>query len=182
MSCFARPSALLLCLALVVPVQLGTPAPAEAQFKKRAAQLMFCGAGAVAGAKLGEKLAELDARRRQLTGAEAVKARRAFQVGMAVALCGTSALLAGTVYDKLSERDRKARAREMEAALDDASSTTRSYVLPDSRHEGQITAESVVDEGKRECRVTVDVLSKESEPARARYCRKKPDGAYELDI
>ena len=101
---------------------------------------------------------------------------------MAAALCGTSYLLAGTIYDKLSERDRKAREQEMDAALADANSGTRAYVLPESRYEGQITTEMVQDEGKKECRSVVDVLSKDGEPARARYCRNKPDGKYDLDL
>ena len=179
----ARPFALAVCVTLVVPVHLALPAAAEAgSLKKRMLQLAVCGAAAKVGVDLGEKLAELEIRKRNLSGEDAKKHKRAIQVGMAAALCGTSFLLTGTIYDKLSERDRKAREREMEAALADANSGTRSYVLPESRYEGQITTEAVDDEGSKECRSVVDVLSKEGEPARARYCRTKPDGKYDLDV
>jgi hypothetical protein len=178
----SRPSAVVVCLAIIVPANLATPAPAHANLKKRILQMTACAAVVPAGFKLGEKLAAFDARKRQLDSVESERNRRAYQLGMAAALCGTSALLTGSVYNKLSERDRKAREREMQAALLDANTSTRSYVLPDSGYEGKITAEAIVDEGKRECRVTVDVLSKDGEPARTRHCRKKPDGDYELDI
>ena len=184
MSSLARSSAVALSVALAVPLQLATPVPAAAAggFKKRVVQLAVCVAVAKVGVDLGEKLAEIEVRKRNLSGEEARKHKRAIQVGMAAALCGTSFLLTNTIYNKLGERDRKAREREMDAALADASSGTRSYVLPESGYEGQITTELVEDEGKRECRSVVDVLSKEGEPARARYCRTKPDGKYDLDL
>jgi hypothetical protein len=145
-------------------------------------QLALCGGGAYGGVKLGEKIAEIEARKLNLAAEEAAKHRLAFQVGMAAALCATSAYLTGTVYEKLSKRDREAREREIDAALADAEPGAHTYVLPDSSHQGTITTEAVVVEGDRECRTFVDVLSQNSEPARARFCRKPPKGDYELDV
>jgi hypothetical protein len=172
------------CVCLVFVLQAVIPPVALAQFgglKKKAMQLAFCGGGAYGGFKLGERLAEIEAKKLKLGAEEAAKHRRAFQVGMAVALCATSAYLSGTVYEKLSKRDREAREREMQLALGDANPTTRAYVLPDSKYEGKIATEGVELDGDRECKITVDVLSKDGEPARARFCRKPPTGDYELD-
>ena len=185
MACSPRfQSSLLSCVLLAFALQASLPPVALAQFggiKKKAIQLAFCGGGAYGGFKLGERLADIEAKKLKLGAEEAAKHRRAFQVGMAVALCATSAYLSGTVYEKLSKRDRDAREREMQLALDDANPTTHSYVLPDSKYEGTITTEMVEADGDRECKTTVDVLSKEGEPARARFCRKPPKGDYELD-
>jgi hypothetical protein len=88
---------------------------------------------------------------------------------------------AGTVYEKLSERDLAVRQREMEAAVADAEPGTRTYVLPDSELEGTLTVEPSVIEGNRECRTVVDHLAEAHEPVMTRFCRRLPNGNYELD-
>lgn len=154
----------------------------EAQFKKRAMQIAVCGGGAFGGYKLGEKVGEMYVRKAKIPPEQARKYIRSFQIGMALALCGGGALVAGSVYDGMSKRDKQARAKEMEAALTAADPGTRQYVLPDSNLSGKITSEPMeVDGDGRECRTVVDVLANSNEPARARYCRA-PGGKFELDI
>lgn len=169
-------------LALAMILMLATPPRLEAQFKKRAMQIAFCAGGAFGGFKLGEKVGEMYVRKAKVPPEQARKYIRSFQVGMAMALCGGGALVTGTVYDKMSKRDKQAREQEMEAAVMAADPGTRQYVLPDSKLTGKITSEplEVADDG-RECRTVVDMLAEGSDPARARYCRK-PGGKFELDL
>jgi hypothetical protein len=145
-------------------------------------QAAVCGGGAYGGVKLGEKVAEIEAKKLKLDPEKAAKHRRAFQIGMALALCGGGALVAGTIYDKMSKRDMEARKREMDAALENSTPTTRSYVLPDSKLSGEVKTEAIEVEGNKECRVVVDTLAEANEPARTRFCRKPPNGSYELEL
>jgi len=161
------------------------PPRARAQFggmKKRIMQVAVCGGGAYGGYKLGEKVAEIEAKKLKLGAEEAAKHRRAFQIGMALALCGGGALIAGTIYDKLSKRDLEARQKEIDAAVADAAPGTRTYVLPDSQLQGKIQTEPIVTEGNKECRTTVDNLADSGEPAMAKYCRTPPNGKFELQV
>lgn len=162
------------------------PATVHAQFgdmRKRAAQAVLCAGGAFGGYKLGSKLAERHVQRLSLPADEAQKVTRAFQIGSALILCRTGALLAGTIYEKLSRRDLEARQREMEEAVAQAEPGTRTYVLPDSQLEGTITVEPSVVEDDRECRTAVDHLAdaEGGEPVLTRFCRSLPDGQWELD-
>ena len=159
------------------------PRPAHAiDLKKAAIKLAVCGGGAYGGYKLGEKIADLEAKKLKLAGAEAEKHRRSIQIGMAAALCGTGVLLTGTAYANLSKRDREAREKEMAAALADATPGTRSYILPDSKIPGTLTTEAAEMNDGKECRWQVDFLSKDGEPARAKHCRKSPKEKYDLDL
>src|SRR6476619_2588239 len=87
---------------------------------KRIVQIGACGGGALAGVKIGEKIAEAEAKRLKLSPEEAKKRTRAFQIGMGLALCGGGAMIAGTSYEKLGKRGREAREKEINAALEDA--------------------------------------------------------------
>ena len=159
--------------------------PASAQFggmKRKMMKGAVCGGAAIGGYKLGSKVAEFEAKKLKLPPEEAAKHRRAFQIGMALAFCGGGAALTGTIYEKLSKRDIEARNEAMEAALVDAEPSTHTYVLPDSGYQGNITTEVVEPEGKKECRTTVDRLAEADEPAMARYCRKPPDGKWEVAV
>jgi hypothetical protein len=127
-------------------------------------------------------LADAQAKKLKLGAAEAEKQRRAFQVGMALALCGGGSLVAGTAYSRLSKRDMDARNKEVDAALADAAPATHSYVLPDSKMSGNIKTEAVETEGNKECRTTVDTLAEGNDPAMARYCRTPPSTKYELEM
>ncbi len=173
---------LVLNLAVAIMLQSTAPLNLHAQFKKTAMKLAFCGGGALGGYKLGQKLAEAEAKKMKFGAEEAEKHRRAFEIGMALALCGGGTLIAGTVYSRLSKRDLDARQKEMDAALADAAPTSRSYVLPESKLQGTLQTEAVESDGNKECRSVIDTLAESSEPAMARYCRKPPDGRYQLDL
>jgi hypothetical protein len=131
---------------------------------------------------LGEKLAQLEAKKKNLTPEQAKVHLRAFQIGMAAALCGTGVLLTGTVYSKLSKKDRDARDKEMAAALADANPGPRSYVLPESKMTGRLETDAPEQDGDRQCRQQVDYLAGDKEPAATRWCRKSEKDKYELDI
>ena len=72
--------------------------------------------------------------------------------------------------------------REMDTALENTAPMTRTYVLPDSKLSGEIKTEAIEVEGNKECRTIVDTLAEGNEPARTRFCRKPPDGKYELEL
>jgi hypothetical protein len=170
-------------LAFLIAIEtLVIPVPASAQFKQTIIKAAVCGGGAYGGFKLGEKLAQLEASKKKLTPEQAKVHLRAFQIGMAAALCGTGVLLTGTVYAKLSKRDREAREKEMAAALADANPGTRNYVLPDSKMAGRLETDAPEKDGDKECRSQVDFLAKDDEPAAARWCRKSAKDKYELEL
>jgi hypothetical protein len=111
------------CLVAVIDLQsFVTLDVAEAQFLKRLTQVAACGAGGLAGVKIGDKMAEYEARRLDLSPAEAAKRKKAFQIGMGLALCGGGAMIAGTAYSRLSKRGQAAREKEISCI----SSATRS--------------------------------------------------------
>lgn len=171
---------------LVVLIPFAMPVEAAAQFgdlKKRAAQAVLCAGGAYGGYRLGAKLAEREIERLDLSAEQEQALTRAFQIGSALILCKGGAMLAGTVYERLSQRDLEAREREMEAAVAAADPGPRTYVLPDSGLEGTLTVEPSEVDGNRECRTVVDHLAEveDGEPVMTRYCRDLPDGTYELD-
>jgi hypothetical protein len=157
---------------------------AHAQFGRFATKTALCLGSAVGGFYLGDKIGNLAVAKMKLAGDEAAKTKLAFKIGTAAALCGTSVVIANTVYNRLSKRDQEARAKEMDAALADAGSAPRSYVLPDSRMMGTMTAQpiEVDDDGKKECRVVVDELAGPNEPAMVRMCRTPPKTQYDVDF
>ncbi|MGH8431347.1 MAG: hypothetical protein ACREUF_13185, partial [Solimonas sp.] len=126
---------------------------ATAQPWKRVTQLGACGALGFAGVKIGEKMAEYEAKRLNLNAADAAKHRKAFQIGMGLALCGGGAAIAGTAYTKLSKRGKEAREKEIMAALEDAQPTPRTYVDPEEPSvQGIVTAQPSIVDGNEECR------------------------------
>jgi hypothetical protein len=165
-----------LTVVVALSLQLGPLSPpAYAQFgrmKEAAIKVAACGGGAYAGYRLGEKVAEFEARKLNLGAEEARKHQRAIQIGMALALCGGGALIAGTTFSKLSERDRKTRERELEAAVQE--SAARTYVLPDHPEmKATATPQPISTEGKQECRMVEDVLADgaQSDRALVKFCR-----------
>jgi surface antigen len=158
------------------------PRDASAQFGKRLLQIGACAGGAVAGLKFGEMLAQLDAKRLNLSPADAKKRERAYKIGLGLALCGGGAAIAGTVHGKLSERGKKAREQELLAAVNDtAPSASRSYQDPERPGiQGRVTANPIVTEGTQECRIVEDVLAEgtANDTAYVKYCRT-PGGAWE---
>ena len=173
----ARPIATL----LVVILAAGPALPANAgQFKKRMLQVAACGGGAFAGVKLGEKLAEFEARRLKLGAEEAAKHRKAFMIGMALALCGGGAAIAGTTYSRLSKRGQESRQKEIDAALEDAMPTPRTYSDPDnpSLAGTAIAQPGYIADNNKECRVVQDQLG--ADQAMVKYCRGG-NGKWEIE-
>jgi hypothetical protein len=152
-----------------------TPGVADAQWK-RPLQLLACGGAVPIGLELGKRFAEIEARRKNLSPEEAEKHKKAFQVGMALALCGGGAIIAGTTYSKLSKRGKDAREREIKAALEDAAPTSRNYADPETPSlQGVITAQPAVVDDDQECRIVQDQLG--ADEALMKYC-KGSDGKW----
>jgi hypothetical protein len=158
-------------LTAVVSVSLvlaSVPVADAAQFGKRILQVGACGAGAFGGAKLGEKVAAMEAKRLKLSPADAAKRKRAFEIGFALALCGGGAMIAGTSYSKLSKRGQQNREKEIMAALDDA--MPHSYADPDNATlQGTATPQAAFMDGDQECRIVEDHLA--TDTALVKYCR-----------
>jgi hypothetical protein len=151
-----------------------TPPPADAQFGKRILQAGACAGAGFGGAKIGEAIAESEAKRLKLTPAEANKRKKAYQIGLGLALCGGGVYIAGTAYSKLSKRGQQAREREVLAALEDAQPHT--YVDPDNAAlTGTATAQPAFVQGNDECRIVEDRLG--GDEAFVKYCRA-PGGMW----
>lgn len=174
----------LLLATFVLLASLGAPQRAEAQLKKRLMQTALCGGMAYGGWKLGEKVAQYEIKRQGLTGQKASQMTKALQIGAALIFCQGGAALAGTAYDKLSKRDLEARQKEMEAAVAEAEPVSRTYVMPESQRSGTMTTTAPTQEGDKECRLVVDQLADvdAGEQSVTKFCRKPPDGKYELEL
>src|SRR5262249_6332416 len=118
----------------------------------------------------------------QLKPEDVEKHRLYLQIGTAAILCKTGVALAGTIYDKLSERDMNARQKEIDAAVNEADPVTRDYLLPESRKPGRITTEPEYRDGDKTCKQVVDRFAdvEHGDPAIAIYC-KSGNGDYELE-
>lgn len=159
-------------------VASGHPVAASAQLWKRATQAAACTAGAFAGVKIADKLADFEAKRLGLSRVEAERQKREFQIGMALALCAGGAAIAGTTYSRLSKRGQESREKEVMAALEDAKPHT--YSDPESPSlSGTATAQPSFAEGKEECRIVEDRLGSDS--ALVKYCRP-PNGKWSVKV
>ena len=146
-------------------------------FKEKAVQMIVCSGGAVGGFKLGEKLADAQAKRLNLSPAAAKVLERKYEIGLALSLCNGGKLLASTIYSGLSKRDQEARQKEIDAAVVDADAGTRNYAVPDHPDmKGTITTSPEVAEGSNECRTVEDHLAEgdKGDSALVKYCRKPP--------
>lgn len=178
-----RRASLAVNLSLALLIHTAAPLTVEAQLKRKLMITAFCAGGGYGGLKLGEKLAEIEAKKLKLSPAEAAKHRLAFQVGTALAVCAGGALLANTVYGKLSERDREALRRNVDAAVADARPATHNFVLPDSQYPATIETREIVQEGKKSCRHTVQTLNNNNdERAITKWCRESEDKPYQAEI
>ncbi len=167
-----------LVYALLLAAALGgvLPAPADAQIWKRLTQVAACGAGGYAGVKIGEEVAKFEAKRLNLSAADAAKHKKAFQIGIGLALCGGGAAIAGTTYSRLSKRGMESRQQEILKALEDSAPTPYAYVDPDTPSlQGVVVAQPAVVQGDQECRVIQDRLA--GDEALVKYC-KGSNGAW----
>jgi hypothetical protein len=177
---------IVLVVLLVNGLILAPARPGDAQLGKRLIQIGACGGGALIGAKvgegIGEKVAQFEATRRNLSPAEAERIKKGFQIGMALALCGGGAAIAGTTYSNLSKRGKEARERELKAALEDAQ--PRKYEDPEHpTMRGTITPQQAFMDGNKECRTVEDYLADgaQGDTALIRYCRPAAGGAWKVD-
>ena len=147
---------------------------------KRIVQVGACGGGALAGLKIGDKIAAAEAKRLKLSPEEAKKRQRAFQIGMALALCGGGAAIAGTSYEKLGKRGRESREKEINAALEDAQPTPHMYTDPENPSlTGTAVAQpAYMADNNKECRVVQDQLG--ADQAMVKYCRA-PGGMWAVE-
>lgn len=179
-----RADSLCVCILLVLAFAVPSSAFAQNRFARIAIKTAVCGGAAWGGYKLGDKISDTVIARMKVADADVNKVRKSLQIGTAAALCGTGVLLTGTIFNRLSERDRKAREREMQAALEDANPGTRSYVLPDSKIASRLETDAAVQDGDKVCRTQVDFIAGENEPAASRWCRdaSNPNEKYELAL
>jgi hypothetical protein len=172
------------CVALLLSLFFALPAGAQfGGFRRMAGAVGACGGGAVGGQRrLGDKFAQAAIAKDNLDGEAAAKVRRSYQIGMAALLCGNGVVLAGTVYNTLSRRDREAREREMRLGLEDANASSRTYVLPESKLMGRLETDAIEIENTRQCRRQVDFLAKDDEPATVRFCRPSDTSTFEIEL
>jgi surface antigen len=142
-----------------------------------------CAAGALGGSELGKKLADLEAKRLNLSPAAAAAQRRKFEIGLALALCGGGQAIAGTTYARLSKKGQQERNNEFQSALMDETPEAHMYKDPDNPQlAGKLTAEAPTTDGDRQCRVIEDTLAdgSQSDSALIKYCRVPPDGSWKV--
>lgn len=166
-------------------LQFVQPAPAHAQFsklKQKFTEVAVCGAGAAGGYKLGQKFGQAQAAKMHLPPAEAQAMQRKYEIGLAMALCKGGSAVAGTIFAKLSEKDKKAREDEINSALAESAPTTKTYPVPDqpTMTETITTQPIVTADNGNECRVMEDNLADGADKGTAlvKYCRKPPDGSW----
>jgi hypothetical protein len=150
------------------PAQAPAQQAAPSSGGKVLSQAGGCAVGGVAGAAIGKHVAAANAN---------AKPKNAAIVG-GVAGCAIGAMVAGGLYDRLSEQGRRNRERELAEAA--RSAQVRTYKDPDNpSFTGTVTPKAVyVDaSSSRECRDIEDVLADagKGEPVVVKYCRTPPD-------
>jgi len=176
---------LLLGAAVLFPYLL-TPRPAKAQFRgigDRVKKSMLCGGGLVGGLHLGDKVAQMEAKRLKLAGPAAAEMTRQFQIGVAMSFCGGGSAVQGTRFAQMSEKDKQERQHEIDAAVADEDPGTKTYALPDHPNMMEtVSADPPVPEGNNECRTVKDHLAEgeNGDSALVKYCHKPPDGKWAL--
>jgi hypothetical protein len=151
-------------------------------WKKKALQLTVCSGGGIGGAKIGQKIAQVEAQKLKLSPAAAAAQQKQYELGMAMALCNGGNAIINTTFAKMTEKDKKQRQDNIDAALADSTPGTKTAALPDHPAMTEtITTDPVVAEGDKECRTVKDYLADPSQgdTALIKYCRKPPDGKFE---
>jgi len=167
-----------LVLTVAVAMLASQAAEGQTSLKQKMAIAAACAGGAYAGAKIGEKIAQIEAIRRNLSPQQVASYARAFTIGFAVALCGGGAMAANTTFSKLTKRGKEAREKEIRTALEDAQPHT--YADPDNPSlKGTATPQPTFVEGDQECRIVEDQLA--SDQALIKYCRP-PNGTWTVKM
>jgi hypothetical protein len=160
---------------LKLPTLPGAAAPAPAQAApesdgaKTLSQVGGCAIGGAAGVAIGKKAVPVNANNKQTKNAAIVGG---------VAGCAVGAIIAGGIYDRLSEQGRRNRERELAEAA--RSAQVRTYKDPSNpSFSGTVTPGPVYADAStsRECRDVEDVLADagKGEPLVVKYCRTPPD-------
>jgi hypothetical protein len=143
----------------------------------------LCAFGGYGLTKASQKIAEVESKRLKLPPAAAAAQQRQLQIGMAMALCNGGKSIANTMFAKMSEKDKKQRQDNIDAAVADSAPGTKTAPLPDHPDiKETITTDPIVADGDRECRMVKDYLADPSQgdTALVKYCRKPPDGKFEV--
>jgi hypothetical protein len=151
-------------------------------WKKKALQLTVCSGGGIGGAKIGQKIAQMEAQKLKLSPAQAAAQEKQYELGMAMALCNGGNAILNTTFAKMTEKDKKQRQDNIDAALADSTPGTKTAALPDHPAMTEtITTDPIVADGDKECRTVKDYLADPSQgdTALIKYCRKPPDGKFE---
>ncbi|SEB97942.1 hypothetical protein [Terriglobus roseus] len=172
-----------LCFMLLL-MQMTIPAKARSQFVRNGAvSWMLCKGAPMLGISPWDKLAEFESKRLKLPPAMVAQQRRQFQIGLAMALCNGGKMVQGTLFGKMTQKDRDARQKDMDEAVASSQPVTKNIALPDNPGMTEtLTASEPVMEGSNECKIVKDYVSEgaSSDDALVKFCRKPPEGRYEL--
>ncbi len=185
-SLFRMRIALTFVLIYLVTWQSMTPPRIMAQqvsFKQKMMQTAACAGGGVGAVKIGEKLGQLQGSMLHLSPAATNVLIRKYQLGMAMSLCKGGEALVGTTFAKLSEKDKKQRQTEIDAAVADTAPGTKTFVLPDHPElTERLTTSEIATDGNKECRTVEDNLADkdQNDTALVKWCRKPPSTNWEV--
>ena len=151
-------------LLVVGTVSTESPNGQFGDWKRKALQVTVRSGGGLGGAKIGQKIAQVEAQKLKLSPAQAGAQQRQYEIGMAIALCKGGNAILNTTFAKMTEKDKKQRQDNIDAALADSAPTTKTAPLPDHPDMKEtITAAPVVAEGDKECRTVKDYLADPSQ-------------------
>jgi hypothetical protein len=173
----------LVLIFLTGTVTSGTAHSQFGNFGKKTLDSTLCAFGGIGLTKASQKIAEVETKRLKLPPAAAATQQRQLQIGMALALCGGGKSILNTTFAKMSEKDKKQRQDNIDAAVADTAPTTKTAPLPDHPELTEtLTTDPIVADGDRECRTVKDYLADKSQgdTALVKYCRKPPDGKFEV--
>lgn len=179
-----------LVLLLTMAHPCGTALAGEGQFslsdwkhpKEALLDKAFCSPNSPLTAELAKRLNSFATANSKLTGSALAAQQRRYEIGMAMALCKGGFRVTGTLYGKLSERDKEARQKALEDAVNHESKDSTTYVLPDHPDlVATIGPPTSSSENGKECNVYPDSLAEASENDSAlnKFCRTPPDGAWQ---
>jgi hypothetical protein len=143
----------------------------------------LCAFGGMGLTKASQKMADIEVKQMKMPAAQAATLQRQFQLGLAMSLCNGGKSIVGTTFAKMSEKDKKQRQENIDAAVADSAPSTKTTPLPDHPDlKETITTDPIVADGDKECRTVKDYLAEQSQgdTALVKYCRKPPDGKFEV--
>ena len=142
----------------------------------------FCSPNSPLTAELAKRLGSFTAANSKLAGPALAAQQRRYEIGMAMSLCQGGFRVAGTLYGKLSQRDKDARQKALDDAVNHESKDTTTYVLPDHPDVvATVGPATTSSENGKDCEVVPDSLAEasENESALNKFCRTPPDGAWQ---